>query len=281
MEKREYSVRRMTRDEVDIAIEWAASEGWNPGVNDAGCFYAADPDGFLVGLLADEPVAVISVVKYGEAFAFLGLYIVKPEYRGQGHGIAIWNAGLETLGSRTVGLDGVVAQQDNYRRSGFVLAHRNVRYEGKGGGAPIVDPSIVRLSKDDLALIAAYDQPMFLAERDAFLDCWLSQTQATALGVLHDGQLAGYGVIRTCRKGMKIGPLFADSAELAERLFLALRAVAPTEIYLDVPAVNPAAVALAERHGMSVVFETARMYKGKAPELPLERIFGITTFELG
>jgi hypothetical protein len=29
------------------------------------------------------------------------------------------------------------------------------------------------------------------------------------------------------------------------------------------------------------VFETARMYKGSAPVLPLDNIFGVTTFELG
>ncbi|HLA33082.1 MAG TPA: GNAT family N-acetyltransferase, partial [Pseudomonas sp.] len=31
----------MTRAEVDLAIDWAAAEGWNPGLHDADCFYAA------------------------------------------------------------------------------------------------------------------------------------------------------------------------------------------------------------------------------------------------
>jgi ribosomal protein S18 acetylase RimI-like enzyme len=76
----------MNRLEVDLAIEWAAEEGWNPGINDADCFYSADKHGFLVGLLDNEPIATISVVKYGEHFGFLGLYIVKPKYRGRGYG---------------------------------------------------------------------------------------------------------------------------------------------------------------------------------------------------
>lgn len=33
--------------------------------------------------------------------------------------------------------------------------------------------------------------------------------------------------------------------------------------------------------GLAPVFETARMYRGAMPRLPLERIFGITSFELG
>jgi hypothetical protein len=32
---------------------------------------------------------------------------------------------------------------------------------------------------------------------------------------------------------------------------------------------------------MNVVFETARMYTSDFPQLPLEKIFGVTTFELG
>ncbi len=133
MQNNNYIIRTMTRKEVDLAIEWSAQEGWNPGIRDAECFYSADPSGFFIGLLNDEPIAVISVVKYGESFGFLGFYIVKPEYRGKGYGIQIWNAGLKYLEGRNVGLDGVVAQQNNYKKSGFKLAYRNIRYEGYGG----------------------------------------------------------------------------------------------------------------------------------------------------
>ena len=38
---------------------------------------------------------------------------------------------------------------------------------------------------------------------------------------------------------------------------------------------------MAEAFGMHPVFETARMYNKEAPPLPLEKIYGITTFELG
>ena len=41
----------MSRQELDLAVDWAAAEGWNPGLHDANCFYAIDPNGFLIGLL--------------------------------------------------------------------------------------------------------------------------------------------------------------------------------------------------------------------------------------
>ena len=283
MQKNSYTIRAMTRQEVNIAIDWAAAEGWNPGLYDADCFYAADPNGFLIGLLGDEPIATVSVVKYGDSFGFLGFYIVKPEYRGKGYGIQIWNAGLALLRGRTIGLDGVVAQQDNYKKLGFTLAYKNIRYQGTGGGHYQGNSGIVPLSTLPFDDICAYDKPFFPDNRMQFLRCWIDQPQSTALGILRNRKLAGYGVLRICRSGYKVGPLFADSPEFAEHLFLALKSHAPegAPIFLDTPAVNSAAVDLVKRHNMIVVFETARMYTGKSPDLPINRLFGVMTFELG
>ena len=279
----DYLTRTMTRQEVELAIDWAAEEGWNPGLYDADCFYAADPDGFLIGLLGGEPVATISVVKYGDYFSFLGLYIVKPGYRGKGYGMRIWKAGLERLRGRTIGLDGVVAQQENYKKSGFTLAYKNIRYQGTGGGSFPTDPGIVRLSTLPFDEVCAYDRPFFPGKRGQFLRHWIVQPQSTALGILRNHKLSGYGVLRVCRSGYKVGPLFADNPEFAERLFSALTACVPegTPVFLDTPSVNPAAVELAKRHKMTAAFETARMYAGESPDLPISRLFGITTFELG
>jgi GNAT superfamily N-acetyltransferase len=277
------NVRAMTRQEVDVAVDWAAAEGWNPGLHDANCFYAADPGGFLIGLLDDEPIATISAVKYGASFGFLGFYIVKPAYRGRGHGIQIWNAGLARLEGRVMGLDGVVEQQENYKKSGFVLAHRNIRHVGPGSGSAKANGGIVPLSMLPFGEVCAYDRSFFPESRERFLKCWISQPQGCALGFLRNGSLAGYGVLRPCRSGYKIGPLFADGPEIAEYLFLALQENIPqgTSVFLDTPAVNAAAVDLAKRHNMTAVFETARMYAGESPDLPIHRLFGVTSFELG
>ena len=97
------------------------------------------------------------------------------------------------------------------------------------------------------------------------------------------GELRGYGVIRQCRQGFKIGPLFADDAAVAEALYLALARHAgdSAPVYLDVPEVNAAASRLAGKYAMRRVFATARMYTGEPPRMALDRVFGVTTFELG
>jgi len=278
-----YTIRPMTRAELDLVIDWAAIEGWNPGLADAECYYLADRPGFLLGFWEGEPVAAISVVRYDDHFAFLGFYIVKPQMRGRGLGWKIWTAGLAHAGARTVGLDGVVAQQENYRKSGFELSHRNIRYGGRvaveppDGGSDLVD-----LTRAKVAQVVAYDRPFFPAPRERFLACWLNPAQRITKVLLRDGDIAGYGVSRPCRDGHKIGPLFAEDEAGADLLFRALVHERPGEmVFIDPPEPNRAAVALAERHGLEPVFETARMYRGAAPALPLEKIFAITTFELG
>ncbi|GEA60139.1 GNAT family N-acetyltransferase [Vibrio comitans] len=278
-----YSIQTMSRAEIDTAVDWAASEGWNPGLHDADCYCIADPSAFLVGYLDDEPIAVISVVKYDESFGFLGFYIVKPEYRGQGYGIQIWDAGIKRLSGLNIGLDGVVDQQENYKKSGFRLAYRNIRYEGTGGGDVPQNPDIVELSSIPFDTLNAYDQPFFPADRTEFTKAWISQPDSHALGVMIKDKLVGYGVIRQCRNGYKIGPLFADSPDLAEQLFLALKArVTDSDaIFLDTPEINPSAVALVENCQMTKSFETARMYTDSFPDLPLERTYGVASFEIG
>jgi GNAT superfamily N-acetyltransferase len=280
-------IRALRSEEMNLPIEWAAKEGWNPGRHDGAAFHAADPEGFLVAEMAGRRVGVMSAVKTGERFGFLGFYIVAPEERGKGHGMALWRAAMARLEGRTVGLDGVLAQQANYARSGFVLAHRNVRH---GGVAPSRETAEAANRAEGLrpaqavpfAELAVYDAAHFGCERTAFLRAWLALPESRARVLLRGGAIAGYGVARRCGEGVKIGPLFADDEAGAETLFAALAGLAPGErVFLDTPEPTAAAVALARRHGLEPVFETARMYRGPAPVLPLARIYGITSFELG
>lgn len=276
-------IETMSRTELDLGVDWAAAEGWNPGLHDADTFHAADPGGFLIGRLDGEPAGMISAVKYGRGFGFVGFYLVRPELRGRGHGLALWQAAMAALQGRLVGLDGVVAQQPNYRRSGFVFAWNNVRHEGLPLRAAAPDPDVVPLARVRFDELCRYDAAFFPDDRERFLRCWIAQTGSIALGVRQGGRLAGYGVIRPCRSGFKVGPLFADTAGLADRLLrsLAARVPAGAPVQLDIPALNPAAVALVAEHGLKPVFETARMYNGAAPAIAIDRLYGVTTFELG
>jgi Acetyltransferase (GNAT) domain/Acetyltransferase (GNAT) family len=280
-------VQQMNLEDLELASGWAASEGWNPGLHDARIFYRTDPGGFFIARLGEQPVASISAVRYPGEFGFIGFYIVAPGFRDHGiGGHLILSARKHLEGCRCVGLDGVEAQQANYARHGASYAHDNIRFEGYGSGeliSPPEDAEILPLSDVPLDDLLDYDRRHFPADRSGFLKSWISQPKARSLGIIRSGKLTGFGVRRRCRSGYKIAPLFADDPDSASALLSSLReGIGPEEpFYLDAPETNRHAKQLTGDLGMKPVFHTARMYLGETPELPLEEIYGITSFELG
>ncbi len=275
-------IRNLRPEEISLAIDWAAAEGWNPGLSDAACFAMPDARGFFVGEIDGAPVATVSCVNYDDRFAFLGFYIVREDFRGSGHGLRIWNAAIAHARPRVIGLDGVVAQQDNYRKSGFELAHANIRYGGIVAAPSSPPAGLIALDRIPFALVEADDATVFPARRSAFLQAWVNTSGHVGRALVRDGKIGAWGVIRPCRTGHKIGPLVADDRAAAEKVVeTMLASTGGGEIFLDVPAVNREAIALAEGLGLEPVFETARMYTGPIPPLRVDRVFGVTSFELG
>ncbi|MDD7909598.1 GNAT family N-acetyltransferase [Pseudovibrio exalbescens] len=275
---------QLVREDLDVMLEWAAVEGWNPGLIDGDAFWAADSGGFW-GIKDEQGLAsCISAIRYGSDYGFVGFYICRPDRRGEGLGFKTWNAALDGLDQRTLGLDGVVEHQADYGKSGFTLCHRNIRYSGLSTVSMPHDPRLAPIGTGTYTSIRDYDRAFFPAPRESFLQQWHRPMERNRFGfcAVEDGHIRGCGTLRACREGFKIGPLFAETPEIADLLFRALAgSVRGQMVILDLPEVNAEAEALVDRYELSPVFETARMYRGPAPELPLDKIYGITTFELG
>ncbi len=283
-------IRNMTRAELDQLVGWAAREGWNPGLHDAELFWATDPAAFIAADLDGELIGGGAITSYGGEFGFMGFFIVRPEFRGRGLGDSLWHARRDRLIGRlrpgaSIGMDGVFAMQDYYAKGGFVFSHRNLRFRAELSPQlvpPTAGEEVVPLEDFRFDEVLTYDRTCFPAMRPAFLQGWIAQPDALALGCRRRGRLSGYGVVRRCLEGCKVGPLFADDAAVAEALYTRLAAFAAGgPVFLDAPENNPAAMELVRRHGMSEVFGCARMYRGPLPPVADQRIFGVTTFELG
>jgi hypothetical protein len=267
----------MAESELALALDWAAAEGWNPGLSDAHSFYAADPKGFFLGELDGAPIGCVSAIAYDQEYGFLGFYIVRPPYRGRGFGMQLWDA---AMAYRPGAMWASTASSPNKKTTGNQALRSPIATSAIKARA--ATPGLIDLSSVAFDEIARYDRTVFPADRADFLHRWIRQPQGAALAVRSKQRLEGYGVLRACRRGFKIGPLFADDPQIADALFQGLAARAAGQpIFLDAPAANPAAIGLAKRHGMAPVFETARMYTKEPPTVRLDRCFGVTTFELG
>lgn len=277
-------IRPMQPNDLQSALDMAADEGWNPGIEDCAAFFSADPTGYFIGEINGQLINVISAVRYGDNFGFIGLYICKSEHRGKGYGHLIWDHALDYLKGRVLGLDAVKEQTASYAQHGFKPVYRNIRQAGLSICNVPMDERITTLGHDLFPSVLDYDQRFFPAARPDFLKTWTDPTLQNRHGFafVEHGIVKGYGVLRQCQDGFKIGPLFADTSEIADTLFRALAGqVKGQTVILDTPEPNAAALLLAEKYDLSPEFETFRMYCGSAPDLPLDQIYGITTFELG
>lgn len=267
-------IRRLDLELIDTLIDWAANEGWNPGLDDASAFHVADPNGFLGAFHDGRMAAGISAVAYDDQFGFIGLYICHPDFRGQGLGRAVWDAGMAYLGARTIGLDGVPQQQENYRRMGFVPHYETIRMSGTLDLAPAKSCQVAPLST--ALTVGDFDRTCFPADRPAFLNAWIAPPRAAFLA-MRDDEVAGYMVVRRCRMGHKIGPLSAKDIKTAIDLLGAIQG----QVQIDVPTYQTALLAELEGRGFSAQFETARMYRGTPRPISRDRIFAVTSLELG
>ncbi|MGV8833359.1 MAG: GNAT family N-acetyltransferase [Devosia sp.] len=258
--------------EVQRLLDWAGQEGWNPGLSDASAFYAADPKGFFGAFVDGIMVAGISAVAYDASFGFIGLFICHRDWRGQGHGKAVWDAAMNYLGERTIGLDGVPEQVANYAKTGFTPAYESMRMSGN-----------LRAKQNAAALptarfedIAALDAKGFPVSRQGFLQHWLTSPNQGVLLREVDTVIA-FAVVRPCRDGAKIGPLFARDVQAAETILASLSG----PLHIDVPALQADWLQILARQGFTPGFRTTRMYRGTPPASAPDIVLGVTSLELG
>jgi GNAT superfamily N-acetyltransferase len=288
----------MTQRETVILDGWAAAEGWNPGLNDLSLVWKIQPQAFIALRHKGELIAGGSVLAYGASSTerlgqsgFMGLFIVHKDYRSRGLGSLLWQHRLEILRQRLlpaspIGMDGVLEMVPFYQRGGFVFSHNDCRYEGLAKSDSNFSAGFLShvqaLDQVPFALLLDFDTRHTAGARETFLRAWTDQPGAIALADYRDQQLGGYAMLRPCRKGYKIGPFFAESPAIAEKLLFALMARIPGQpMAIDIPECNSAALALAEHAGLHRTFACAKMYHGAMPELPLHQVFGVASFEFG
>lgn len=295
-------IRALTKADLPLVTDWARAEQFAPGRGDVAIYRHTDRQGIWVGCVDGRPIGCIAGVRYNAEYGFIGLFLVRPEYRGQGYGRQLWAHALAHLeGIACIGIEAAMDRIADYASWGFVPASPTRRWqrivEGKpsGPGRPS-PPSAPAAPADGLSLVEgpaipdeavqAYDAVREPSPRPHFLADWLHHPAGTVLALIDAaGVCHGFGRIRPCLlqrgEGWRIGPLLADTPALAARLLEALVELHPGVVLIDAPGANPEAAPLLQQLGFVVVGESLRMVRGVLPPVPLNDVYGLACLELG
>jgi GNAT superfamily N-acetyltransferase len=275
-------IRNLQHNEMPYLIDLAAKEGWNPGLSDADFFYKIDPNAYLIIFENKQPAGFISAVNY-KTFGFLGLHIIRPDFRNRGIGTYLLKAAVQRLGDINLGLNCFPHQEKYYEKFGFKSAHKILTYEGISDGTILQAENIVCPFFYPFSYIETYENKCFPATRNNFLSYWLNQPKSLLTAKFDKDRYSGIGIFRPCLNGYEITPLYADNFQIAEELLLTLTGNLPkgTPFYLDICEKNENALLLAEKYNFKKVNETIRMYKATIPEISLQYIYSFASFELG
>lgn len=319
-----------TCKDVEEAVEyfyhWPVKEQWDPGVDGLDVrqvHYPADPDAYFVGTLpaADDSsssskvVSIVGGVRHSDGTGFMAMYIVDPEHRGQGHGLAIFQHALQRLGDDyPIALDAVQEQVPAYRRSGFTVTTWNSqRYMGPAGGLA----EYLLCSSDNTeeegfevkTLLSDLPERAFVdlderctgMRRDKFISLWVkyhsddegsARRYGAALVDKDSKEVVGFGCARQCVGTVRVAPLYAPSAAGARLLLKGIAASwlknkPDTVLSVDVVLANEDAKKLFDgllAKGWEKNFVLSRMWKtkdGQAPAFDAKCIYALTAPELG
>ena len=281
--------------DIQTIIEWARHEGFAPGLGDIDIYRNTDRQGVWIGKVNSSAIGCIAGIKYNKIYGFIGLYIVKPEYRGCGYGHKLWQKAMEYLDDvRCIGLEAAPHLVGKYSEWGFKNASQTIRWQLLNTDTDQhkhkfpKNNSLTVVTGPDIPLetIKQYDAEREFTARPHFISQWLKHPSGQVIALVdHKRFCHGFARIRPCLlstgEGWRIGPILADSSDLAEILITNLLKKNKGVILIDSPQINSNAQSLLANMGFKQISATTRMYKG-SHHVPLTGdVYALACLELG
>jgi len=188
-------------------------------------------------------IASAAIIPYGGRFGWICMVLVTRSEQRKGHATRLLHWAMERLGEMRLvpGLDATPAGREVYRQLGFADIYGVTRLNAPHGGVTGGEAThgIAPLSVADMAAVAAYDAPIFGADRSALLDSLRRRMPHLAFAAGERGACRGYVLAREGRNATQIGPLVAEDMQLARALLGAALSKIDGPVFID----------LADRHG--------------------------------
>ena len=253
----------MTREDISAGMRLKDIASWNQTPADWEHFLASSPEGCFVAESAGSVVGTATTIVYEGRFAWIGMVLVDPEFRGQGIGTRLLEKAIEhldTCGVPTMKLDATPQGKPIYEKLGFVSEYEIERWmlkrpPGKARAQASAHPNL-----DDTLEI---DREVFGADRGALLRSLANGAPDFTLAVRQQGELAGYAFGRRGSRADHLGPWMARNEATARQLLEEfLRCSARETVFVDCLKSNPWAQALPASKGFEYSRPLTRMFRG-------------------
>jgi GNAT superfamily N-acetyltransferase len=263
--KPDITIREMSVDDISLGMKLKSIAGWNQQEQDWKMFLEAGGANFVANWNGKDVGTVISI-PYEDHFTWIGMVLVDPVARQQGIGTALLNKIITYARKRgPVRLDATADGYELYKKLGFRKEYELIRMTASPDrttqkGKQLSD----EVRNSDLGSLAAYDSPVFGANRDYILASLHSRNPEYARCIRGVNSLNGYCLGRSGSKYEQIGPVVADSFDRASDLLLeVLEKCTKRDIVIDAFADKPQWIKLLEELGFTAQRGFIRMCLGE------------------
>jgi GNAT superfamily N-acetyltransferase len=263
-------LRTMTKADIPAGMRLKEIAGWNQTEADWQRFLDASKDGCFVAETDGAVRGTAATISFEGRFAWVGMVLVDPGYRGRGIGTALLEksiAYLDSMGIPSIKLDATPAGKPIYEKLGFVTEYeierwtlqRPARSGRPGQPAEELDPMPAPVVQQ----ILRADREEFGADRSALLrSVHNSHPQFTA-GLWNAGGLEGYAFGRQGSFADHLGPWIARNELAAQQMLKGFLSRSAREVVVTDCALTGAfAKSLLQAAGFTYSRSLTRMYRG-------------------
>lgn len=277
--------RALGPENAEALVALSAEAGWNQTAADWRFMLQR---GGGVGM-ADEAgtwIASAIALPLGARLSWISMVLTTAAWRGRGIGTHLLRRCIDGVRARAAvaGLDATAFGRPVYRPLGFADLYPLTRWHLKSVPPSVAAPPGMRLRRiaaADLQVIAAYDAPRSAMDRGAILAHLQGRAPYLAFVAETDEEIAGFVLGREGRVAHHIGPIVAESEEIALALAAQATIAANPPFLMDVPDRHAGLRRWLEASGAEAPRGFMRMALGAAPGLAAaERLFAIAGPEL-
>ena len=264
-------LRTMTRADIPAGMRLKEFAGWNQTNADWTRFLDADVEGCFVVEADGEVRGTAATICYQERFAWVGMVLVDPEYRGRGIGTRLLDKCIEYLDSikmTCVKLDATPLGKPIYEKLGFVTEYEIERWTLK---RPAQEPSNAMpmdagelMPAPLLEHVLKADREAFGADRSGLLRSVHAETPEFTDGMWNAGGMEGYAFGRRGSFADHLGPWIAKDEITARGMLDRFLARSAREtVVTDCMKANPFVKELLQARGFEYSRPLTRMFRGR------------------